>query len=77
MGDRVTGRARGFQPAFGSPHFLLFGLGQVVRITFTVEGAGVGVNIVGRLFAACPRHGSSAIVNEPRLGHAWVMTSGQ
>jgi hypothetical protein len=24
----------------------------VVRITFTVEGAGVGVNIVGRLFAA-------------------------
>jgi len=49
----------------------------VVRITFTVEGAGVGVNIVGRLFAACPRHGSSAIVNDPRLGHAWVMTSGQ
>ncbi len=24
----------------------------MVRITFTVEGAGVGVNIVGRLFAA-------------------------
>src|SRR4029450_5839073 len=22
---------------------------------------------------ACPRHGSSAIVNDPRLGHAWVM----
>jgi len=35
----------------------------VVRITFTVEGAGVVVNIVGRLFAACPRHGRTAIVN--------------